>query len=49
VPRVWLAEALHCEHRSLHAYVLMNNHVQLLVTPRDARAVPRFIMALGGR
>ena len=37
MPRVWLAEALHCEHGSLHAYVLMNNHVQLLVTPRDAR------------
>jgi putative transposase len=45
----WLAQAL-AEHRcALHAYVLMTNHVHLLLTPADPRAVPRLIIALGRR
>lgn len=43
----WLGEALRKEHCALHAYVLMANHVHLLLTPKDARAVPRLIIALG--
>ena len=34
---------------TLQTYVLMTNHVQLLLTPRKAEAVPRLIMSLGRR
>ena len=37
-------EKYHCE---IHAYVLMTDHVHLLVTPRKARSVPRTMQALG--
>jgi putative transposase len=45
----WLAEALRAEECLLHAYVLMSNHVHLLLTPRDAVLVPRILMSLGRR
>ncbi len=45
----WLGEALEREQCLLHAYVLMTNHIHLLVTPRQAGAIPRFIMAVGRR
>jgi putative transposase len=45
----WLREAL-AEHQcGLHAYVLMSNHVHLLLTPKKAQAVPRLVIALGRR
>ena len=45
----WLGEALE-EHRcALHAYVLMTNHVHLLLTPKKAAAVPRLVISLGRR
>jgi len=45
----WLGEALgECEC-ALHAYVLMTNHVHLLLTPKKAVAVPRLLMSLGRR
>lgn len=44
-----LGDALQREQCALHAYVLMTNHIHLLVTPRDAGAIPRFIMAIGRR
>lgn len=45
----WLGEALeHCEC-SLHAYVLMTNHVHLLLTPRKAELVPKLVISLGRR
>jgi putative transposase len=31
----------------VHAYVLMTNHVHLLVTPNSSRAIPRLIQGLG--
>jgi putative transposase len=34
---------------ALHGYVLMTNHVQLLVTPRAADSVPRTLQSLGRR
>lgn len=34
---------------ALHAYVLMTNHVHLLVTPSQAVLVPRLLVALGRR
>lgn len=34
---------------AVHAYVLMTNHVHLLVTPTAARAVPRMMQAIGRR
>lgn len=35
-------------HRvSIHAYVLMTNHVHLLATPHDAIGVPRLMQAVG--
>ncbi len=43
----WLGEALSAAGCRLHAYVLMTNHVHLLVTPRDAASVPRIVMSLG--
>ncbi len=33
----------------MHAYVLMTNHVHLLLTPKKAEAVPRLIMSVGRR
>ena len=45
----WLGEALKKEHCALHAYVLMTNHVHLLVTPEQAASIPQLIIALGRR
>jgi REP-associated tyrosine transposase len=45
----WLGEALGEAECALHAYVLMNNHVHLLLTPRKAEAVPRLMISLGRR
>ncbi|MEJ2389460.1 MAG: transposase [Chromatiaceae bacterium] len=45
----WLSEALQREHCQLHAYVLMTNHVHLLLTPENATAVPRLIISVGRR
>ena len=45
----WLGEALKKERCALHAYALMTNHVHLLVTPKQAEAVPRLIIGLGRR
>lgn len=45
----WLGVALKKEQCTLHAYALMTNHVHLLLTPKDAKAVPKLIIALGRR
>jgi putative transposase len=45
----WLGEALTETGCSLHAYVLMTNHVHLLLTPAKAAAVPKLLMSLGRR
>jgi putative transposase len=45
----WLGEALARERCALHAYVLMTNHVHLLVTPASAGSIPRVIIAVGRR
>jgi putative transposase len=45
----WLHEALTDAECTLHAYVLMSNHVHLLLTPRCAQAVPGAIISLGRR
>jgi putative transposase len=45
----WLGKALREADCSLHAYVLMTNHVHLLLTPNTAAAVPRLLMSLGRR
>ena len=45
----WLSEALAAAECVLHAYVLMTNHVHLLLTPRRAEAVPRLVISLGRR
>ena len=34
---------------AIHAYVLMTNHVHLLVTPRAADSLPRTMQSLGRR
>jgi putative transposase len=47
--RHWLAEALAEAQCALHAYVLMTNHVHLLLTPKKAEAVPGLIISLGRR
>lgn len=44
-----LGEALGETHCSLHAYVLMTNHVHLLLTPKRAELVPRLMISLGRR
>jgi putative transposase len=43
----WLGEALQRERCRLHAYVLMTNHVHLLMTPEDAGSVPRMLISVG--
>ena len=45
----WLREALTGAECTLHAYVLMTNHVHLLLTPRSAEAVPKALISLGRR
>ena len=45
----WLGEALEQCDCSLHAYVLMSNHVHLLLTPRRAELVPKLVISLGRR
>ena len=45
----WLGKALGETGCALHAYVLMTNHVHLLLTPRKAAAVPKLIISLGRR
>jgi len=42
-----LSEALLDTHCSLHAYVLMDNHVHLLMTPPEIGAVARLMQKLG--
>ena len=42
-----LRESLATTHCSLHAYVLMDNHVHLLVTPANAGNVGRLMQRLG--
>lgn len=47
--RDWLQEAA-CRHFcAVHAYVLMTNHVHLLVTPAAADSVPRLMQSVGRR
>ena len=45
----WLAEAASVSRCTIHAYVLMTNHVHLLVTPENADSVPRMMQLLGRR
>jgi putative transposase len=45
----WLGEALREAECLLHAYVLMTNHVHLLLTPGKAAAVPKLLISLGRR
>jgi putative transposase len=45
----WLAEALRESGCALHAYVLMPNHVHLLLTARDAASVSRLLLSVGRR
>jgi len=47
--RHWLGEALAATGTLLHAYVLMTNHVHLLLTPPEPQAVSRFVISLGRR
>ena len=45
----WLGDGLQKTGIRLHAYVLMTNHVHLLLTPKAADDIPRLIIALGRR
>ena len=47
--RDWLADAATAHGCAIHAYVLMTNHVHLLVTPAGADSVPRAMQSLGRR
>lgn len=47
--REWLGEAAADAGCAIHAYVLMTNHVHLLVTPETAAGVPAMMQALGRR
>ena len=47
--RDWLAEAAAEYGCLIHAYVLMTNHVHLLVTPERAESLPRAMQSLGRR
>lgn len=45
--RHWLGEALKQTGCKLHAYVLMTNHVHLLLTPPEPQAVSRMVISPG--
>jgi putative transposase len=47
--REWLAAAAADYGCRVHAYVLMTNHVHLLVTPRREDSLPRVMQSLGRR
>jgi putative transposase len=47
--RKWLGEAAAANACAVHAYVLMTNHVHLLVTPAHANSLPRTMQTLGRR
>ena len=47
--RDWLVEAAAEYGLQVHAYVLMTNHVHLLVTPGRASSLPRVMQSLGRR
>jgi putative transposase len=45
----WLAAAADDHGCAIHAYVLMTNHVHVLVTPTRVESVPRMMQSLGRR
>ena len=45
----WLKEFAGKAGCRIHAYVLMTNHVHLLLTPTSAEAVSQLVMSLGRR
>jgi putative transposase len=45
----WLADAAARFGCAVHAYVLMTNHVHLLVTPKDKDSLPGMMQSLGRR
>lgn len=45
----WLNESAERYDCAIHAYVLMTNHVHLLLTPKDAQSVSRMMQYLGRR
>ena len=47
--RDWLTEAAGEYGCAIHAYVLMTNHMHLLLTPKHADSVPRTLQSLGRR
>jgi putative transposase len=47
--RDWLASAAAEYGCAVHAYVLMTNHVHLLVSPRSIESLPRAMQSLGRR
>lgn len=47
--REWLGEALKKTGCALHAYVLMTNHVHLLLSPPTGEAVSQLMISLGRR
>ena len=47
--REWLIAGAETNRLAVHAYVLMTNHVHLLVTPGTADSLPRTMQTLGRR
>ncbi len=45
----WLGEAARRHGCTLHAYVLMTNHVHILVTPDQPSSLPKMFQSLGRR
>ncbi len=45
----WLAEAAARNGCAIHAYVLMSNHVHILVTPSSTEGIPLMLQSLGRR
>jgi len=45
----WVGEAGERWGCAIHAYVLMTNHVHLLITPQDADGISRFMQYVGRR
>ncbi len=47
--RRWLDDAASAYGLAIHAYVLMTNHVHLLVTPQEEESLPHTLQSLGRR
>ena len=43
----WLKQVANCFNCAIHAYLLMTNHIHILVTPEDVQGINRMMQYFG--